>query len=185
MSNENSINLGPFDGDRKKAADLFPLVYDQLRRLAAMRLADERPGHTLDATALVHEAYLRLTGPGDQPRWESRNHFYAVAAESMRRILIDAARRKKAAKRAAPQSRVEIDPDRLALPANSPDVLAIDETLGKLAETDPQAAELVKLRYFAGLTIPEAAEVLGISSRTANSWWAYARAWMLAELRPE
>jgi RNA polymerase sigma factor (TIGR02999 family) len=184
MRKDIPITPSGFEPNGKKAAALFPVVYDELRRLAAIRMANERPNQTLNATALVHEAYLRLAGPGDQSRWESRSHFFAAAAESMRRILIDAARRKKATKRAAPQPRLEIDPDKLPMPPDCPDVLAVNDALEKLAETDPQAAELVKLRYFAGLTIPEAAEVLGISPRTADSWWAYARAWLLAELKP-
>jgi RNA polymerase sigma factor (TIGR02999 family) len=170
-------------GDRQAAADLLPLVYDELRQLAAARMAREAPGHTLDATALVHEAYLRLIGPADAARWDGRGHFFAAAAEAMRRILVESARRKYSPKHGGPLRRQPIDPADLAAPESSADLLALDEALDKLAAVDPQAAELVKLRYFAGLTIPQAAAALGVSPRTADAWWAYARVWLLAELR--
>src|SRR4051812_32205861 len=156
-------------GDRKAAADLLPLVYDELRKLAAARMASESPGHTLDATALVHEAYLRLVG--DQ-RFDGRGHFFAAAAEAMRRILADSARARTAAKRGGGR-RVTIELDRLAGSNPDDELLAVDEALTRLAAVQPQVAQLVTLRYFGGLTIPEAAESLGVSPRTADAWWAY------------
>jgi RNA polymerase sigma factor (TIGR02999 family) len=170
-------------GDRQAAADLLPLVYDELRKLAAARMAGERPGHTLDATGLVHEAYLRLVG-GDQ-EFDHRGHFFAAAAEAMRRILVDHARQKGAVKRGGDAERREIDPERFAAPERPEDLLALDEALEKLERDDPKVAELVKLRYFVGLSIPQAAEALGVSPRTADAWWAYARAWLLAKVRGE
>jgi RNA polymerase sigma factor (TIGR02999 family) len=172
-------------GDPHAAEQLLPLVYDELRQLAAQKLAREAPGQTLEATALVHEAYLRLVGGGEDAKWDGRNHFFAAAAEAMRRILIESARRRKSQKRGGDLKREDLDLDLLAGRELSEDLLSLDEALNKLASVDRQAAELVKLRYFAGLTIPEAAQVLGVSARTADSWWAYARAWLLAELRGE
>ena len=169
-------------GDRQAAADLLPVVYDELRDLAAARLADEKAGHTLQPTALVHEAYLRLVG--DQ-QFEHRGHFFAAAAEAMRRILIDHARKKATHKRDAGGVRVDLDPDRFAAPDRPDDLLALDEALEQLERTEPEVAALVKLRYFAGLTIPQAADALGVSPRTADAWWAYARAWLLAKVRGE
>src|SRR5271167_1225068 len=166
-------------GDRKAAADLLPLVYDELRKLAAARMADESPGHTLQPTALVHEAFLRLIGPADQPRWDSRGHFFAAAAEAMRRILIEAARRKHGPERGGDFIRHDLDPDQPSSPGPSPRILALDEALDRLAAIEPRAAEVVKLRYFAGLTVAEAAAALGISTRTADNDWAYARAWLV------
>src|SRR5687767_10592946 len=170
-------------GDRQAAADLLPLVYDELRKLAATRMAGERPGHTLDATGLVHEAYLRLVGADQQ--FDHRGHFFAAAAEAMRRILVDHARSKGAVKRGGDAERRAIDPERFAAPERPEDLLALDEALDQLEREDPKVAELVKLRYFVGLTIPQAAEALGVSSRTADAWWAYARAWLLAKVRGE
>lgn len=168
-------------GDPHAAAELLPLVYDELRRFASARLAGEQPGQTLQATALVHEAYLRLVG-GDQSReWNSRAHFFAAAAEAMRRILVDAARRKLAGKRGGNPRRHLLDG--LAVPESDAELLALDEALRKLAEADPQKARLVELRYFAGLTGEQAAEALGISPTTADRHWAYARAWLQAEVR--
>lgn len=175
-------------GDPTAAEQLLPLVYDELRRLAAQRLAQERPGQTLQATALVHEAYVRIVGsaPG-QPGWNSRNHFLAAAAEAMRRILIENARRKKAQKRGGgAHSRVELDG--IDLPdgpdgAPAEDLLALDEALDRLAREDPGKAELVKLRYFAGLSVEQAGEALGISRATAARHWDYARSWLYCELR--
>src|SRR5205823_9897227 len=142
------------------------------------------PGQTLDATALVHEAYLRLVGPA-APAFAGRRHFFAAAAEAMRRILIDRARRKRAAKRGGGLRREDLDPDRLAAPEADEDLLALDEALRGLEAAEPAVAELVKLRYFGGLTVAQAAEALGVSPRTADAWWAYARAWLLAALRDD
>jgi RNA polymerase sigma factor (TIGR02999 family) len=171
-------------GDRQAAADLLPLVYAELRRVAAARMAGQAAGHTLEATALVHEAYIRLVGAADGPRWAGRGHFFAAAAEAMRHILVDRARRRKAVKRGGEVARVDLPEDALAAPDDRGDaeLLAVDEALGRLAEADPQAAELVKLRYFAGLSIPEAAASLGVAPRTADRLWAYARAWLRAAI---
>ena len=165
-------------GDRQAAAQLLPLVYDELRKLAAARMAAEAPGHTLDATALVHEAYLRLVG--DQ-QFDGRGHFFAAAAEAMRRILVDHARTRMAAKRGAGR-RVTVDLDRLSGSDPDDDVLAVHDALDRLAAVDPRVAKLVTLRYFGGRTLREAAEDLGIAPRTADAWWAYARAWLAADL---
>jgi RNA polymerase sigma factor (TIGR02999 family) len=169
-------------GDPKAAAELLPLVYDELRRLAAARLADEKPGQTLQPTALVHEAYLRLVGGGRPRDWTGRGHFFGAAAEAMRRILVEQARRKRAGKRGAGRAPQPLDPEGLAAPEPGEDLLALDEALRRLAGKDPQKAELVQLRYFAGLTIEEAALALGISVTTANRHWAYARAWLHQEV---
>ena len=165
-------------GDRKAAADLLPLVYDELRKLAATRMADEAPGNTLNATALVHEAYLRLVGLVDAARWENRGHFFAAAAEAMRRILVDNARWKAAARHGGGLARMELEPDLAATREPREDLIALDEALDRLAAEDPLKADLVKLRYFVGLTLPEAATALGLSERTAGRHWAYARAWL-------
>lgn len=162
-------------GDRQAAADLLPLVYDELRRLAAVKLAQERPGQTLNATALVHEAYLRLVG--DQ-QFDGRGHFFAAAAEAIRRILVERARKKKAARHGGGRRREELGPDPVAAPAPDDELLALHEALDQLAQRHPEKAELVKLRYFAGLTADEAAAALGISPSTADRSWAYARAWL-------
>jgi len=166
-------------GDRQAAANLLPLVYDELRKLAAAKMANEKPGHTLDATALVHEAYLRLTG--GQP-FESRSHFLRAAAEAMRRILVDHARAKHAAKRGGNGRRVDLDSNHLAVSPPADELEALDEALSQLAVEHPQQAELVQLRYFGGLTLEQCAEVLGVSARTADTWWAYARAWLAVAL---
>jgi RNA polymerase sigma factor (TIGR02999 family) len=167
------------------AEQLLPLVYDELRRLAAQKLALERPGQTLQTTALVHEAYLRLVGDGEtngQKLWDHRGHFFAAAAEAMRRILVEAARRKQAIKHGGGVLRVEAEPPARE-PLSSPiDIVALDDALARLAERDPQKAQLVKLRYFAGMTMSEAAEALGISVATAERHWTYARTWLFAEL---
>jgi RNA polymerase sigma factor (TIGR02999 family) len=169
-------------GDPQAAAQLLPLVYDELRRLAAARLAGEAPGQTLDATALVHEAYLRLVGPADARRWNDRGHFFAAAAEAMRRILIDNARRKRGPQHGGGRPRVGADLDAVAAEAPAVDLLVLDEALTRLAAEAPARAELVQLRFFAGLTMSEAARVLGVSLATAERHWAYARAWLYAEL---
>jgi RNA polymerase sigma factor (TIGR02999 family) len=169
-------------GDRRAAADLLPLVYDELRKLAAARLAAESPDQTLQPTALVHEAYLRLVGPADAARWDSRGHFFAAAAEAMRRILVDAARRKRRERHGGGRDRVSLDDAQPATPDPRHDLLALDDALTRLAGEDPQAARLVELRYFAGLSVPEAAETLGISPRTADRVWAFARAWLHRDL---
>jgi RNA polymerase sigma factor (TIGR02999 family) len=165
-------------GDRKAAADLLPLVYDELRKLAAARMAAESPAQTLQPTALVHEAYLRLIGTADEPRWENRGHFFAAAAESMRRILVDAARRKRTHKHGGHRRRIELGD----VPAN-PEVvderlLALDAALTRLAAEDAVAARVVELRHFAGLSIEDAAATLGLSRATAYRHWTYARAWL-------
>jgi len=169
-------------GDAHAAEQLLPLIYDELRKLAAQRLAQEKPGQTLEATALVHEAYLRMLGTGDEQRWDSRGHFFAAAAESMRRILVESARRKESLKRGGGLARADFDEMQISTPEIQEDVVALDQALTKLAATDKQAADLVQLRYFAGLTLPEAAQALGVSSRTAGRWWSYARAWLRQEI---
>jgi RNA polymerase sigma factor (TIGR02999 family) len=175
-------------GDPHGANQLLPLVYEELRRLAAHKLARETPGQTLQATALVHEAYLRLVGSGEASstqaqHWSGRGHFFAAAAEAMRRILVENCRRKASLKRGGGLLRQELTESELAAPAASDDLLALDEALTQLAQTDAVAAELVKLRYFAGLTSQQAAEALDISSRTADRTWAYARAWLLKKIQ--
>jgi RNA polymerase sigma factor (TIGR02999 family) len=170
-------------GDPQAAAQLLPLVYDELRKLAAQKLAQEKLGQTLDATALVHEAYLRLVDTRAVQHWNGRGHFFAAAAEAMRRILVDAARRKASIKRGGGHARRRLDEATLAAPEMGEDVLALDEALTRLAANDPEAAELVKLRFFAGLTAEQAALALGISVRTADRTWGYARAFLLKELK--
>jgi RNA polymerase sigma factor (TIGR02999 family) len=168
-------------GDSKAAAELLPLVYHELRKLAIARMADEKRGQTLQATALVHEAYLRLVGPADERRWASRGHFFGAAAEAMRRILVESARRKRAQRRGGDLGRAELPAD---LPARERDLdlLAVNEALDLFAQEEPQTAELVKLHFFGGLTIEEAAAALGISPRTAYRNWGYARAWFYQRL---
>jgi RNA polymerase sigma factor (TIGR02999 family) len=167
-------------GDRQAAADLLPLVYDELRKLAAARMAEERPGHTLDATALVHDAYLRLVGPADEKRWDGRGHFFAAAAEAMRRILVEQARRNSTLKRGGEGARQEFEPDDLPVtpPGDPLETLTIHEALDQLAAESPRKAELVKLRYFLGCTMAETAEILGVAVKTAEEDWTYARAWL-------
>jgi RNA polymerase sigma factor (TIGR02999 family) len=169
-------------GDDQDAHALLPMIYDELRRLAHQKMAFERPGQTLQPTALVHEAYLRLTGPGQPERWRDAGRFYAAAAEAMRRILIESARRKGRLKRGGNLHRVDIDAVQLAGEAPAEEVLAVDEATARLAETHPEHAELVKLRYFVGLPLNEAAAILGISERTAKRRWGFARVWLLREL---
>jgi RNA polymerase sigma factor (TIGR02999 family) len=181
MSEVTRILSAIEQGDPHAAEQLLPLVYDALRKLAAERMAQEKPGQTLQATALVHEAYLRLVDVERAQHWNSRGHFFAAAAEAMRRILVENARRKQSKKRGG--DRVRLDLDQLAVTSEpSDDVLDIDAALAGLANADPQAAELVKLRYFAGLSIPQAAAALGVSPRSADFLWAYARAWLLRSL---
>jgi RNA polymerase sigma factor (TIGR02999 family) len=167
-------------GDALAAAQLLPLVYDELRRLAAAQLAGEKPGQTLDATALVHEAYLRLAG--DQ-LFKNRRHFFAAAAEAMRRILVENARRKHSLKRGGAHKRLDLNAAQPVEVERTEPLLALDEALSRLQAHDPAKAELVKLRYFAGMTIEQAAETLAISVTTANRWWTYARAWLHEEIR--
>src|SRR5262249_24831750 len=162
-------------GDAKAAAELLPLVYDELRKLAAARMADEKPGQTLQATALVHEAYLRLVGTADVARWDGRGHFFAAAAEAMRRILIDNARRTAAEKRGGKRQRLDLDHVNPAAPESAEELVALDAALEKLAASDSLKAELVKLRFFAGLTMPQIASALGISLTTAERYWVFAR----------
>jgi RNA polymerase sigma factor (TIGR02999 family) len=173
--------------DPSAAEQLLPLVYDELRQLAARTLAQEKPGQTLQATALVHEAYVRLVGSegagvGGEQRWDSRGHFFAAAAEAMRRILIDRAREKRAQKRGGGRKRLDIDASDLATRAAPDQLLALDEAVAKLAREDPAAARLVQLRYFAGLNVEEAGKALGMSTATAYRHWKYARAWLHSEL---
>jgi RNA polymerase sigma factor (TIGR02999 family) len=176
--------LGAIDqGDPRAAEQLLPLVYEELRKLAAQRMARESPGQTLQATALVHEAYLRLVDAEKVWHWNSRGHFFAAAAEAMRRILVENARRKASLKRGGGRGREGLPESRLAAPEVADDLVALDEALTQLAQTDALAAELVKLRYFAGLTSAEAARALGISARTADRTWVYARAWLLKKLQ--
>ena len=170
-------------GEGDAGEQLLPLVYDELRKLAAQRLAQEQPGQTLQATALVHEAYLRLVGAATAPRWDSRGHFFAAAAEAMRRILINRARDKKRLKRGGERRRVDLDKVEIALDGDDEQLIALDEALGQLAQEDEQAARLVNLRFFAGLTLKDAAAALGLSLRSAERQWAYARAWLYARLR--
>jgi RNA polymerase sigma factor (TIGR02999 family) len=170
-------------GDPHAAAQLLQLVYDDLRRLAAHRLAHEAPGQTLEPTALVHEAYLRLVGDAPDRTWDGRAHFFAAAAEAMRRILVENARRKRAVKRGAGLVRRELDEAELLAPQPREDLLALDEALTELEAVDRPAANLVQLRYFGGLSIPEAAQVLGISVRTAERLWTYARAWLHQQVK--
>ncbi len=177
-------------GDPHAAAQLLPLVYDELRRLAARKLAHEKPGQTLDATALVHEAYLRLVGHGrgpsePDPHWNSRGHFFAAAAEAMRRIVIENARRKRRLRHGGGRQRLNLDCLNLADDGTARELLALDEALLRLAADDKTVADVVNLRFFAGLTAAQAAEALGISLRTANRHWAYAKAWLYQELRGE
>jgi RNA polymerase sigma factor (TIGR02999 family) len=169
-------------GDHQAAADLLPLVYDELRRLAAARMAEERPGQTLQATALVHEAYLRLVDGDQAQRWDSRGHFFAAAAEAMRRILVDQARRKGRQRHGGGLRRVELPEDGVAVAPGDEQVLLLDEALTRLAAVRPQAAELVKLHFFSGLTLEEAGPLLNMSSRTARRLWVFARAWLRREM---
>jgi RNA polymerase sigma factor (TIGR02999 family) len=170
-------------GDVRAAEHLLPLVYNELRKLAAQRLAREKPGQTLQATALVHEAYVRLVEVDESNHWDSRGHFFAAAAEAMRRILVDQARRKRRPKHGGDRRRIDFDDALSVCPEANDDVLEIDEALERLAREEPKKAELVKLHFFAGLPLEQAGAMLGISERTAKRHWAYARAWLYAAVR--
>jgi RNA polymerase sigma factor (TIGR02999 family) len=172
------------DGNISAAEQLLPLVYNELRRLAVYKMAQETPGQTLQPTALVHEAWLRLAGNADQ-EWNGRAHFFGAAAEAMRRILIDNARRKRAVRHGGGQQRMDFEEIEIATAVKDDDLLAVNEVLERFAAQDKQKAELVKLRYFAGLTIDEAAEILGVSAPTAKRWWTYARAWLHKEIKDQ
>ena len=169
-------------GDPSAADQLLPLVYDELRKLAAAKLAQERPGQTLQATGLVHDAYIRLVNVEEAQHWDSRGHFFAAAAEAMRRILVDKARRKIRPKHGGGRKRVDLDSACALTEDRHEDLLALDEVLTRFATLDPLKADLVKLRFFAGMTVPEAAEALGISVATAERYWTYARVWLYCEL---
>jgi RNA polymerase sigma factor (TIGR02999 family) len=182
MSDVTRLLDAAASGDPNAAAELLPLVYDELRKLAAVQLAGEKPGQTFQATALVHEAYLRLVGPADDRQWDGRGHFFAAAAEAMRRILIDNARRKVSEKRGGKRQRLDLDHVSPAAPEAAEELVALDEALEQLAASDGLKAEVVKLRFFAGLTMPQIAKVLGISLTTAERYWVFARTWLYAEL---
>lgn len=179
MNNVTQLLEAAKNGDRQAAAELLPLVYDDLRKRAALQLNQEKAGHSLNATGLVHDAYLRLVG--DQ-RFEGRGHFFAAAAEAMRRILVDAARRRKAVKRGGGNGAVEIDLEGISSPAPDDEILDVDAALERLAAKDPVKADLVKLRFFAGFTADQAAEALGLSPSTADRHWTFARAWLGREI---
>jgi RNA polymerase sigma factor (TIGR02999 family) len=182
MSDVTQILNAIAQGDPHAAERLLPLVYDELRRLAAQKMVREKAGQTLQPTALVHEAYLRLVGKGGEHHWDSQGHFFAAAAEAMRRILVENARRKRSQKHGGGLRRRDAEDVPLAAPEPVEDLLALDEALNKLAENDPLKAQLVQLRYFAGMTIEEAANVLGISAATAKRYWTYTRAWLYEEI---
>jgi RNA polymerase sigma factor (TIGR02999 family) len=172
-------------GDAHAADQLLPLIYDELRTLAAQKLAQERPGQTLQATALVHEAYIRLVEGELAQHWDSRGHFFAAAAEAMRRILIDAARSKAAQKRGGAHQRIDLNAADLAAQTAPDDLLLLNDTLDALARTDPGAAEFAKLRFFAGLSVQEAGQILGLSRSTAYERWTFARAWLYSQLKDQ
>ncbi len=181
MSDVTRILSAIESGDARASDELLPLVYEELRLLAARKLSHEPPGQTLQATALVHEAYLRLVGD-TPPSWDSRGHFFSAAAEAMRRILVEKARRKQRIKHGGRHTRVSLADSHVAIEESSSDLIAIDEALTTLTENDPIKAELIKLRYFAGLSIEQTAEVLKISAPTAKRYWRYARAWLFREI---
>jgi RNA polymerase sigma factor (TIGR02999 family) len=182
MSDVTRILAAIEGGDPSAAEQLLPLVYDELRQLAAQKLAQEKPGQTLQATALVHEAYLRLVGTSDEPPWDNRRHFFAAAVEAMRRILVENARRKQTRKHGGDRQRCDLDREAIVAPEPDVDVLALDAALTRLAEHDPIKAKLVELRYFAGLTGEQAAAALGMSASSADRLWVYTRAWLRREL---
>jgi RNA polymerase sigma factor (TIGR02999 family) len=183
MSDVSRILSAIEQGDPHAAEQLLPLVYDELRKLAAAKLGQEKPGQTLQATALVHEAYLRLVGGDSELQWQSRGHFFAAAAEAMRRILLNRARDKGRLKRGGARQRVDLDRIEIAIDSNPEELLELGEALGKLADIDRSAAQLVDLRFFAGLSLKQAAESLGIAQRTAGRQWAFAKAWLYDRLR--
>jgi RNA polymerase sigma factor (TIGR02999 family) len=183
MNEVTSILSAIEQGDPRAVDQLLPLVYDELRKLAAQKLAHEKPGQTLQATALVHEAYLRLVGQKEVQHWNSRGHFFAAAGEAMRRIVVEQARRRAAAKRGGHIAREALDPDQIATPVPDEQILAVHDALDRLAEADPDAAVLVKLRYFGGMTMSETAGALGISVRSAQDLWSYARTWLRQRMR--
>jgi RNA polymerase sigma factor (TIGR02999 family) len=185
MSDVTQILRQIEDGDGQAAEQLLPLVYDELRKLAAAKMAQEAPGQTLQATALVHEAYIRLVDTERPQHWNGRGHFFAAAAEAMRRILVNRAREKGRLKRGRRLIRLDFEGLEIAIDEPTEAVLVLDETLEKLAREDPQSAELLKLRFFAGLTMEEAASALGMSRRTAYRCWAFARAWLYEQLDPD
>lgn len=182
MSDVTRILVAIEQGDARAADELLPLIYEELRLLAAQKLSHERPGQTLQATALVHEAYIRLVDAKDQS-WNSRGHFFGAAAEAMRRILVENARRKSSLKRGGDRQRIGLSEANLATESPSDDLLALDEALNRLSAKEPSIAELVKLRYFGGLTIDQVAEIQAISRRTAIDHWAYARSWLAREVK--
>jgi len=181
MTEVTTILKSIAQGDPQAASQLLPLVYTELRRLAAARMANESPGHTLQPTALVHEAYLRLVGDPER-KWDGRGHFFGAAAEAMRRILIDQARRKRAIRHGGGLKKIDVAEIDLAGPTAPDELLEVSDALDRFAEQDKPKAELVKLRYFAGLTIEEAAEAMGVSVATAKRWWTFSRAWLYREL---
>ena len=181
MSDVTRILNAIQEGDARAADELLPLVYDELRQLAAQKLSQEKPGQTLQATALVHEAYIRLVGAVN-PNWDNRGHFFKAAAEAMRRILIENARRKQSLKYGGGRQRVDLDEKYLAIDCQSDELIALDEALIKLQERDPETADLVKLRYFAGLTFEQVAEIQGITRQTAAEHWSFAQAWLHKEI---
>jgi RNA polymerase sigma factor (TIGR02999 family) len=182
MSDVTRILSGLEQGDAAAAEQLLPLVYQELRRLAAAKLSQERPGQTIQPTVLVHEAYLRLVDVAEPQKWQGRGHFFAAAAEAMRRILIENARRKRSQRHGGGRQRVDLDAASPATEARDDELLALDEALQRLEDRWPEKAKLVKLRYFAGMTIPEAAQAMEISQSTAERHWAFARAWLHAQL---
>jgi len=185
MSEVTRILSAIEQGDPSASEQLLPLVYDELRRLAAQKMAAEAPGQTLQATALVHEAYVRLVADQPEQHWNSRGHFFGAAAEAMRRILVDQARRREAAKRGGDAGREELNDSLIAAPEPGEDILAVHEALEQLSRSDPVAARLTCLRFFGGLNMQEAADVLGMSVRSAQDVWAYARSWLHRKMRPE
>ena len=186
MNDVTRLLSGIQQGEPTASDELLPLVYAELRRLAAAKMSREQPGQTLQPTALVHEAWLRLVDADGQARFENRAHFFSAAAEAMRRILIERARRKLAARHGGGQERLDVDEIEIAAPVrNDDELLAVNDALDKFATEDREKAELVKLRYFVGLTIEDAAEVLGISKATAKRWWSYARAWLHQEIKTQ